>query len=456
MFCSPCLFATRPAGWPELTPSFAPPPQPPSTNMILAHKVSHVHFEPVGLVCAVVSWNYPLHNLLSPIIAALFAGNAIVVKPSEHVAWSSLHFVRAVRAALVACGHSPELVQVVTCLPDSVEALTGDMRLGHLTFIGSEEVGRKVAIKAAEAGTPAVLELGGKDACVVLDSADVAFFADTWMRAAFQAAGQNCIGVERFVVHAALYQRFVDEMVPRVHALRLGDVMSVPIGAGAKARPRIDVGAMVTDRLFDRLEGLIQEAVRDGARLLIGGKRFTHPDHPQGHYFEPTLLVDVTPTMAIAQQEVFAPVMTVIKVASKEEAVAVASKQTLHSLRLSAKLYALLELIVSLGCGSQMEPTTASARPSLAATRPTCAGSPSGSSVAWSRPTILGASTSTSRSPLAGSRRLATAGSPGARACAGCARLRPSSTIASRAGSRRASRRSWRTRSARGRAPGNL
>lgn len=184
-------------------------------------------------------------------------------------------------------------------------------------------MGRKVGIKAAEVGTPVVLELGGKDACVVLESADVAFFADTWMRAAFQAAGQNCIGVERFVVHERLYQRFVDEMVPRVHALRLGDVMSVP--TDAKAPPRIDVGAMVTDRLFGRLEGLIQEAVRDGARLLVGGKRFVHAEHPSGHYFEPTLLVDVTADMAIAQEEVFAPVMTVMKANSKEEAVAIAN-----------------------------------------------------------------------------------------------------------------------------------
>ena len=121
---------------------------------------------------------------MSPIIASLFTGNAIVVKPSENVAWSSHHFVNAVRSILVACGHPPDLVQIVTCLPDSVEALTGDARIKHITFIGSEEVGKLVALKGAEVGTPVLLELGGKDACVILPDADLDYFLDTWLRGA--------------------------------------------------------------------------------------------------------------------------------------------------------------------------------------------------------------------------------------------------------------------------------
>lgn len=124
------------------------------------------------------------HNILSPMIAALFTGNAIVLKPSEAVAWSSHSFISAVHACLIACGQSPDLVQIVTCLPDSVEALTGDPRIRHITFIGSEEVGKLVAIKGAEVGTPVLLELGGKDPCIILPSADVGYFADTFMRGA--------------------------------------------------------------------------------------------------------------------------------------------------------------------------------------------------------------------------------------------------------------------------------
>ncbi|GAA6007415.1 hypothetical protein JCM11491_004155 [Sporobolomyces phaffii] len=290
------------------------------TNLLLAHKVSKVVYEPLGVVAAIVSWNYPIHNALSPIIAALFSGNAIVVKPSENVAWSSLHVVEAVRSCLAACGEDPDLVQVAVTLPDSVEALTGDARIKHITFIGSEEIGKKVALKAAEVGTPVLLELGGKDPAIILPSADVAFFMPTWLRAVFQAASQNCIGAERFLVHASLYPSFVSLAESKIRALQLGDVLAPDAGGQA-----IDVGAMVTDRLFDQLEALIREAVDQGARCLVGGKRADPGRVGAGHYFEPTLLVDVTPNMAIAQHEIFAPVMTVLKYDTLAQAVEIAN-----------------------------------------------------------------------------------------------------------------------------------
>ncbi|CEQ41728.1 SPOSA6832_03470 [Sporobolomyces salmonicolor] len=333
------------------------------TNLLMAHKVSKVVYEPLGVVAAIVSWNYPLHSetassasqtvrrsliwsrpfadALSPIIASLFSGNAIVVKPSESVAWSSLQVIEAVRTCLAACGeasyiafltsrHSdtnlsqftqdPELVQIVVTLPDSVEALTGDPRIKHITFIGSEEVGKKVALKAAEVGTPVLLELGGKDPCIILPSADVKYFTNTWMRAVFQAASQNCIGAERLLVHSSLYDSFVASMTVRVQDLKLGDVLSP-----SAASKQIDVGAMVTDRLFGQLEGLIEDAVKGGARCLVGGKRAKKEDVGEGLYFQPTLLVDVKPDMAIAQQEIFAPVMTVLKYDTLAEAVEIAN-----------------------------------------------------------------------------------------------------------------------------------
>ncbi|GAA5972474.1 hypothetical protein JCM3765_001212, partial [Sporobolomyces pararoseus] len=290
------------------------------TNLLLAHKVSKVVYEPLGVVSAIVSWNYPVHNALSPIIAALFSGNAIVVKPSENVAWSSLQVIEAVRSCLAACGEDPELVQIAVTLPESVEALTGDPRIKHITFIGSEEVGKKVALKAAEAGTPVLLELGGKDPAIILPSADTKFFFNTWMRAVFQAASQNCIGAERFLVHSSLYDSFVATAESRIKDLKLGDVLS----ANAAGK-QIDVGAMVTDRLFDQLEGLIRDAVDAGARCLVGGKRASKELVGEGHYFEPTLLVDVKPDMLIAQQEIFAPVMTVLKYDTLDEAVEIAN-----------------------------------------------------------------------------------------------------------------------------------
>lgn len=143
-----------------------------------------VKYEPLGTVLALVSWNYSFHNALSPILAALFAGDSIVVKCSEQVAWSSAWFIGGVRACLRACGWNDDIVQLVVCLPDVAETLTRNPTIKHITFIGSEPVGKKVAAAAAEIMVPTCIELGGKDPAFILESANLDFFASTWMRGA--------------------------------------------------------------------------------------------------------------------------------------------------------------------------------------------------------------------------------------------------------------------------------
>ncbi|KAI0476155.1 Aldedh-domain-containing protein [Xylariaceae sp. FL0804] len=274
------------------------------TNLLLAHKRNEVRYEPLGVVAALVSWNYPFHNLLGPVIAAVFAGNGVVVKVSEQTCWSAAYYAGIARGALAAHGHDPELVQAVACWPQTAAHLTSHPGISHLTFIGSRPVCRAVAASAARSLTPLVAELGGKDAAVVLDSAagDLPRVAEILLRGTFQASGQNCIGIERVVAAPAVYDRLVDVLAPRVRALRLG--------------LDGDVGAMVSDASFDRLERLVAEAVAGGARLLAGGRRHRHPDHPCGFYFAPTLLADVTPDMGVAREECFGPVMTLLRAAS--------------------------------------------------------------------------------------------------------------------------------------------
>ncbi|KAL2180851.1 Aldehyde/histidinol dehydrogenase [Thermothelomyces heterothallicus CBS 202.75] len=272
------------------------------TNLLMAYKRNTVRYEPLGVVAALVSWNYPFHNLIGPIISALFSGNGILVKVSEQTAWSSSYFANIARGALVAHGHDPALVQTVVCWPQTANHITSHPGISHITFIGSRPVCHKVAASAAKALIPVVAELGGKDASIVLDSVsnrDLPRVTETLLRGSFQASGQNCIGIERIIATPAIYDRLVSIMEPRVRALRPG--------------PDADVGAMISDSSFDRLEGLIADAVSNGARLLAGGKRFVHPDHPKGHYFSPTLLVDVTPDMAIANEECFAPIMVLMR-----------------------------------------------------------------------------------------------------------------------------------------------
>ncbi|BEJ11711.1 hypothetical protein CspHIS471_0201710 [Cutaneotrichosporon sp. HIS471] len=281
-------------------------PERRAMSLLLAHKISEVHYEPLGTVLACVSWNYSFHNALSPILAALMAGDAIVVKCSEQVAWSSDWFIGGVKACLRACGHNADIVQLAVCLPSVAETLTTNPTIKHVTFIGSEPVGRKVAAAAASILAGTTIELGGKDPAFILPSADMKFFASTWMRGAFQSAGQNCIGVELFLVPRVRQEEFIDLLLPRVKALRVGT----------------DVGALISHAPIARLERLVKDAEASGARILTGGAQYIHPDKTQGAYFAPTLLADVSLDMEIAREELFAPVMTVVPYDDIDEALA--------------------------------------------------------------------------------------------------------------------------------------
>ncbi|KAI1329951.1 Aldehyde/histidinol dehydrogenase [Xylariaceae sp. FL0255] len=274
------------------------------TNLLLSYKKGKVIYEPLGVVAALVSWNYPFHNLIGPIISAIFAGNGIVVKVSEQTCWSAAYYTSIARGALIAHGHDPALIQSVVCWPNVANHLTSHPDIAHITFIGSRPVCHHVAASAAKSLTPVLAELGGKDAAMVLDSAerDLRRIADILLRGTFQASGQNCIGIERIVATPKIYDKLVSMVAPRVQNLRMGLDK--------------DVGAMVSDASFSRLENLVADAVASGARLLAGGKRYIHPDHPSGFYFTPTLLVDVTPDMKVANEECFGPIMTIMRAES--------------------------------------------------------------------------------------------------------------------------------------------
>ena len=162
------------------------------------------------------------------------------------------------------------------------------------------------------------MELGGKDPAIILDDvANPESLASILMRGVFQSAGQNCIGIERIVALPKSYSSLIRILEPRVRALRVGNALDDPDG--------VDVGAMISDTSFIRLENLITEAVNQGAKCLVGGKRFTHPKYSKGHYFCPTLLVDVTPQMRIAQEEVFAPICVLMRASDVEDAIAIAN-----------------------------------------------------------------------------------------------------------------------------------
>lgn len=213
-------------------------------------------------------------------------------------------------------------MQSVVCWPAVANHLTSHPSISHITFIGSRPVAHHVCASAAKALTPVCVELGGKDPAVILDdlsNSDFKRVASILIRGVFQSAGQNCIGIERVIAMPRVYDKLVAHLTPLISALRPGSILN------AHGDEPIDIGASISDSNFDKLESLIDDAVKNGARLLVGGKRYVHPDYPKGHYFSPTLIIDVTPSMKIAQTELFAPVFLIMRALSVEDCIAIAN-----------------------------------------------------------------------------------------------------------------------------------
>lgn len=283
----------------------------PVSSGVLVHKRARLEFHPLGVVGAIIPWNYPLQNILNPLVPALMAGNAVVIKPSEWVAWSAERVVEIARDALRAEGCSPELVQLVQGYGETGQALI-ENGIDSLIFIGSVHNGQRVLASAAKALIPVTLELGGKDPLIVCDDAHIEQAAHAAMAGCFINAGQNCVACERILVFDAVYDRFADTVGALARSLVQGD----------PKQGVVDVGAMVTPLQLGIVERLVDDAVAKGARVLAGGKRVLAE---QGDFFAPTVLADVTPEMDIMQQETFGPVMLLSRVRDEHEAVAVAN-----------------------------------------------------------------------------------------------------------------------------------
>jgi acyl-CoA reductase-like NAD-dependent aldehyde dehydrogenase len=286
-------------------------PEPVSPGLLL-HKRARLEFHPLGVMGAIVPWNYPLQNLLNPIIPALMAGNGIVVKPSEHVAWSSARLIDVVHHALRSEGHPPHLVGVVNGYAETGKALI-ESGIDGLVFIGSVANGRRVLETAAKTITPVILELGGKDPFIVCEDADLELAAHAAMSGCFINCGQNCVASERILLHEQIAPAFEARVAELTRGLRQGAPLAGRV---------VDVGAIATPIQIGIVEDLVNRAVAEGARLVCGGKRMLAE---VGDYFAPTILADLRPDMAIMQEETFGPVMLLTTFRSDDEAIAIAN-----------------------------------------------------------------------------------------------------------------------------------
>jgi len=289
-----------------LRPNYRP------SGPVMMHKNAWVEYVPLGIIVAIAPWNYPFHNSINHVISGLIAGNAVVGKVSEHASWSAAYFGRILRQALVVNGHNPDIVATVTGLAESGAALCTSPLVDKIIFTGSTPIGRKVMESASQNLTPLVLELGGKDVMVLRHDVKVQNVIPFVMRGCFQNSGQNCVGVERVLVYESICDEFLQQVVPKVKALRQGS----PLPSSAGADGKVDCGSMIMPRQLEIVLDLVEDAVKKGATLHCGGK--VNPNL-NGQFFEPTVLSGVTPEMEIFNKEVFGPVMTVVKVPEDDD-----------------------------------------------------------------------------------------------------------------------------------------
>lgn len=305
--------------------------RPGPTNFFMKWvKRAEVRYEPLGVIAAIVSWNYPFHNLMGPIIASILTGNSIVIKCSEQVIWSSKIFIDLVQQCLIKCNEDPNLVQLCYCLPprsnidNAANFFTSHPKLKHITFIGSDKIGKLVLSQSIDNLTPVVLELGGKDSFVVLDSYhenDLEKLTSIILRGTFQSSGQNCIGIERVIVSQKNYETLIKCIKQRLTYIDFTQGSDID----KLDNENIDIGAMISSNRFQMLQNLITDALAKGAKLISGGKPYKHSLYPMGNYFEPTVLIDVTTDMQITQSEVFGPILVIMKATNTNHCIKLAN-----------------------------------------------------------------------------------------------------------------------------------
>jgi succinate-semialdehyde dehydrogenase/glutarate-semialdehyde dehydrogenase len=268
---------------------------------------SYVRFQPLGVVLAVMPWNFPFWQAFRAALPALSAGNVMLLKHSSNVPQSALAIEEVFREAGVPDG----VFQTLLVGSGAVDRIIRDHRVAAVTLTGSDAAGSLVAASAGKALKKAVLELGGSDPFIVLADADLKAAATVACRARNQNNGQSCIAAKRFIVEEAVADEFETLFTAAVAALKVGD----PMDRGNQ------VGPLARGDLVDDLERQVSESLRLGARALTGGKRIKG----DGYFFEPTVLANVRPGMPAYHEETFGPVAAVIRVKDADDALRVAN-----------------------------------------------------------------------------------------------------------------------------------
>jgi succinate-semialdehyde dehydrogenase/glutarate-semialdehyde dehydrogenase len=272
-----------------------------------------ITYQPLGVVLAIMPWNFPLWQVARFIAPAIMAGNVGLLKHAPSVPRCALLLEDLFRRS----GAPDGVFQTLLIGTDQVPSVIADPRVAAVTLTGSVGAGRAVAAQAGAVGKKIVLELGGSDPFIVLPSADIGQAVSVGIQARVQNAGQSCIASKRFIVHQDVADEFVAGFVAGMEALSVGDPFD----------PATEVGPLVTAAACDTIAAQVEDARSHGATILCGGERAVGPEGPEhpGFFYRPTVITGITPAMRIFTEEVFGPVALLTVVADADEALALAN-----------------------------------------------------------------------------------------------------------------------------------
>ncbi len=281
-----------------------------SVPVELPNKTGMAMRDPVGVVACITPWNFPIAIPTWKMFPALVAGNTVVIKPASDTPLSALRLVEILYEA----GLPDGVVNIVFGPGGTVgEALLHHPDVAVVSFTGSTESGRHVAIEAAKSLKRVSLEMGGKNAVIVLDDADLDLAVEGILWSAYGTTGQRCTACSRVIVHSAVRDRLIEKLAPRIEQLRLGNGLD----------EKVDVGPIINASQLENIHSYTEIGKAEGATLMIGGSIADEGELAKGHFYRPTLFTDVLPDMRIAQEEIFGPTLSVIEAASFDEAIAI-------------------------------------------------------------------------------------------------------------------------------------
>jgi succinate-semialdehyde dehydrogenase/glutarate-semialdehyde dehydrogenase len=265
---------------------------------------SFISYDPIGCVLAIMPWNFPFWQVIRFAAPTLTAGNTVILKHASNVPGCGM----ALQELFKTAGYPEGSFQFILADHKQLESIIGNSVVQGVTLTGSEKAGRAIAAQAGKQLKKSVMELGGNNACIVWEDADLDTYMDTMVMARMQNTGQSCIAAKRFIVLEAIYDEFIMKFRNKIQTLKSGDPMD----------KQTDIGVMAREDLAVTLSKQVQDSINKGAKVLYGNNR-------NGAYYEPTILTDVVPGMPAFDEELFGPVAAIVKAKDRTEAIALAA-----------------------------------------------------------------------------------------------------------------------------------